>query len=77
MLTSQERGNRFVRDAAIMSKPNILYAAHPLQGKAVTLNLKWEILPLWAAIDIAHCWYGCIFLSILKRMINLQAGSYI
>lgn len=50
MLTSQEQGNRFVRDAAIMSKPNILYAAHPLQGKAVTLSLKWEISPLWARL---------------------------
>lgn len=50
MLTSQDQGNRFARDAAIMSKPNILYAAHPLQGEAVMLNLKWEILPLWAIL---------------------------
>lgn len=50
MLTSREQGNSFARNAAIMSKPNILYAAHLLQGKAVTLNLKWEILPLWARL---------------------------
>lgn len=47
MLTSQDSGNWFARDAAIILKPNILYAARPLQGMAVTSNLKWEILPLW------------------------------
>ena len=40
MVTSQDEGNRFARDAAIMSKPNILHAANPPQGTAVTSNLK-------------------------------------
>ena len=57
MLTSQEQGNRLGRDAAIMSKPNILHAAHSLQGKAVTSNLKWEISALWARLIL---WYGYV-----------------
>lgn len=35
------------RNAALMSKRNILYAAHLHQPKVVMLNLKWGISPLW------------------------------
>lgn len=61
MLTSGEQGNRFARNAAIMSKPNISYAARPTSGRGCNAKSQMGNLAFMAAIDIEHCSMDAFF----------------